>query len=166
MLEELTLRKVVEFAVTTEETGARFYNRMASKFAQDEELASLFKQLAREEEVHQRQFCALLDEAPQSYEDKIEYERAQYLRAMAISEFFSKAGPLAAADQVATEADALKHALDLEKAALAYYLAVRDELGESSALSKIIAAEKQHMVRIMKTIVTGARFRSLQDEWP
>jgi len=166
MLEELTLRKIVEFAITTEETGAKFYNRLASKFSQDEAVASLFMQLARDEEVHQRQFAALLAEAPQTYADKIEYERAQYLRAMAISEFFSKAGPVAAADKVTSEADALKQALELEKASLTYYLAVRDELGHSSALDAIIAAEKQHVVRIMKTIVTGARFRSIQDDWP
>jgi rubrerythrin len=165
MLEGITPRKVVEFAVTTEEIGAKFYRRMARRFSDDPEVAEVFAQLARDEEAHQRQFTKLLDEVPPTFDDQVEYERAQYLRAMAISEFFSKTGPFRDSADVAGAAEALKHALDFEKAALGYYRAIREELGEQAGLDGIIAAEKQHVARLMKVITTGARFRSLEDNW-
>ena len=54
MLEELTLRKAIEFAVTTEELGAKFYARAASRFESDAEVGAVFAQLARDEEAHAR----------------------------------------------------------------------------------------------------------------
>ena len=56
MLEELTLRKAVEFAVTTEQLGARFYNKMAKKFADDEGIKNIFTSLAKDELIHEKQF--------------------------------------------------------------------------------------------------------------
>ena len=56
MLEELTLRKALEFAVTTEELGAKFYERMASKFSGDPDVAGIFAQLGRDEQVHRVEF--------------------------------------------------------------------------------------------------------------
>ena len=165
MLEGLTPRKVVEFAITTEEIGARFYNRMARKFADETEVAQIFAQLARDEEAHQRQFTELLDQVPPTFDDKAEYERVQYLRAMAISEFFSGTGPFHNADLVEDIAQALKQALDFEKAALGYYRALREEIGENPGLDGIIAAEKGHVARLMRVITTGAKFRSLEDNW-
>jgi rubrerythrin len=167
MLDQLTQRKLIEFAVTTEELGGAFYNRMARKFADDADVGPVFAQLGKDEQTHREQFAKLLGSVPASYDDQVDYERAQYLRAMAISEFFSPAhGPLAKADQVTDAGQALAYALKLEKATLAYYQAMRDELADASALESIIAAEKQHLVRLMKVITTGARFRGLQDDWP
>ena len=167
MLEELTLRKTIEFAIVTEELGAKFYNQMSRKFADDEDVSGVFAQLARDEDAHRAQFSKLLEDVPATYDDKVEYERAQYLRAMAISDLFSlKSGPFKNADKIEDAGQALMHALDFEKAALGYYRAIRDELGESAALDGIIAAERQHVLRLMKVITTGAKFRSLQDDWP
>jgi rubrerythrin len=166
MLDNLTLKKLVEFAITTEDVGAAFYDRMAHKFAGDADIGPVFAQLAKDEVTHKEQFKKLLGSVPASYDDQIDYERAQVLKAVAISEFFSPSGPLAKADQVADAGQALAHALKLEKATLAYYHAMRDELGDATALTSIIATEKQHLVRLMKVITTGARFRGLKDDWP
>ena len=167
MLEELTLRKALEFALTTEELGARFYERMASKFEGDPDVAGVFAQLGRDEQVHRVEFRKILEQVPASYDDQVEYERAQYLRAMANSKFFSvRSGPFADVDRVDDVTEALRHAFEFERAALGFYQAVRDEIGKSAALDSIIAAEKQHVSQLMKVILTGARFRSLQDEWP
>jgi rubrerythrin len=167
MLQQLTLRKAIEFAATTEAQGADFYRRMAAKFAGDPAVEAVFSQLARDEEVHRAQFGKLLEGVPASYDDEVEYERAQYLRAMAISEFFSPtSGRLRNADQIKDAGEALLNALELEKATLGYYRAMRDELGNNEALNAIIETEKQHLVRLMKVITTGAKFRGLQDDWP
>jgi rubrerythrin len=166
MLEDLTLRKTIQFAVATEEIGAKFYHRMALKFSEEPEVAEVFAQLGRDEQVHRQQFARLLETVPASFDDRVDYERAQYLRAMAVSEFFGRGGPLRDIDRIRDSAQALSHALGLERAALGYYLAIREELGDSPELGAIIAAEKQHMVQLMTLITTGAKFRSLQDEWP
>lgn len=167
MLEQLTLRKALEFAVTTEEIGARFYERMAGKFSGDSDVAGIFAQLGRDEQVHRVEFRKVLEQVPVSYDDEVEYERAQYLRAMAHSKFFSiRSGPFADIEKIEDAADALRHAFEFERAALGYYQAIRDEIGKNPALDAIIAAEKQHVSQLMKVIMTGARFRSLQDEWP
>jgi rubrerythrin len=165
MLEQLTLRKAIEFAVTTEDLGAKFYTRAAAKFEADADLGGIFAQLARDEEAHGRAFRALLDDAPKTHDDELDYERAQYLRAMALSEFFSSRGPFAKLAQVSDAASALRHAFEFEKAALGFYRALRDVLGPSKPLDAIIEMEKEHLARLLKVLATGARFRSLQDEW-
>jgi rubrerythrin len=166
MLEQLTLRRAIEFAVATEEIGARFYERMAVKFSDEAEVAEVFAQLGRDEQVHRKQFAALLESVPATMDEKMDYQRGEYLRAMAISEFFSKTGPTRQTEQIQDCGQALSHALGLERAALGFYLAVREELGQSAELNAIIDAEKQHMAQLMKVITAGAKFRSLQDEWP
>lgn len=165
--EKLTLRKCIEFAITAEELGSKFYTRMALKFKDEPEVKELFEQLNRDEQVHHAQFSKLLDSVPDTDEGKVDYEGGQYLRAMAISEFFStKRGPFHDVDQVKSAADALTHTLNFEKAALAFYQAVRDVLGSSEQLEEIIAAERQHVTQVMKLLTTDAKFRSLQDDWP
>jgi rubrerythrin len=167
MLKGMTLRKIIEFAVTTEELGAKFYDRMAKKFADKQDVAAVFSQLARDEQVHERQFRAILEKAPATFDDEVEYERAQYLRGLAISEFFApRSGPFHKAEEITDAEQALWHALELERTALGLYRAIRDELGPSEALDSILAAEKEHLSRLMKVVTTGARFRGLQDEWP
>ncbi|MBN1608403.1 MAG: ferritin-like domain-containing protein [Polyangiaceae bacterium] len=167
MTEGLTLRKVIEFAALTEEVGAGFYQRMAARFSDKPEVAAVFSQLAQDEKVHHAQFQSLLSSAPAAYDDLVEYERGQYLRAMAVSEFFApNAGPFRDADQIKDADEALWRALELEKAALGYYRAIRDELGPSEAIDSIVATEKDHLLRLMKVVMTGAKFRSLQDVWP
>jgi rubrerythrin len=167
MLKGMTLRKVIEFAVTTEELGAEFYSRMAKKFADKPDVASVFSQLARDEQVHKVQFRAILEGAPATFDDEVEYERAQYLRAMAVSEFFAPhSGSFRQADDITDVDGALWRALELEKAALGLYRAIRDELGQSKALDAIIAAEREHLFQLMKVVTTGAKFRGLQDDWP
>ena len=64
MLEELTVRKAVEFAVKTEEMGGRFYEKFARKFSDDPELKKTFELLARDEKAHENQFLKLLETLP------------------------------------------------------------------------------------------------------
>ncbi len=165
MIENLTLRKAVQFAVKTEELGASFYRKLATRFASNQELNQLFALLAKDEDTHQAQFKALLDTVPAG-EEALQYEQEQYLRAMATAEIFSgDSGLFKNVDAIESPADALEKALHLEKATLTYYLAMRDILSENKVLETIITSEKHHMVQVMRYVITGAKMRGLSDSF-
>ncbi len=166
MLQDLTVRKAVEFAITVEELGEKTYRRLAKKFSDDQELVELFEGLAADEDVHRKQFTKLLETAEKLDEDNMDYERKQYLRAMSISEFFSKShGPFKDAAEFESSADALQAAFGLEKALVGFYTAMRDVLGHDTVLEEIIKAEKQHTITVMKLMMSDGKYRTLQDQW-
>jgi len=166
MIEDITLKSSLEFAVKTEEIGSEFYDRLAKRFGEHKEIAEIFSRLSKDEQVHRRQFSELLKSAPDEAGATSSPEKREYVKAMSISEFFSpKRGPFANVDAIKDRDDALEKAFGLEKATLGFYEAVQDTLGESETLSKVIEAEKGHIVALMKVMVAGAKFRSLQDQW-
>lgn len=166
MIEDMTLKKAVAFAIQTEELGEKLYTRFAKKFASEKEISDIFQQLARDEVVHQEQFTKLLEVVPESEDDKGSYETGDYLKAMAMTDIFSpKRGPFARVDEIDSGRDALLRAFELEKATLGYYNAMRDFLGDNRILKSIIAVEKSHLVSLMKVLLTDAEFRSMQDSW-
>ena len=160
MLEDLTPRKAVEFAIKTEEIGEKLYTKLANKFADDAEIKALFEQLAKDEAVHQRQFKNLLQTLPEP-DGPLAYEQDQYLKAMAISNIFY--GIKKAMGDAEGLEDALHRALQLEKNTILFYTAMRETLGENEALEKMIEMEKGHAKQLMKHLITSAKFRSLQD---
>ncbi len=166
MNEEFTLRKCIELAVATEEAGAKFYARLANRFHKDEKVAEIFARLAKDEEIHRRQFGDLLNSVAPEEDISASPEEYEYLKAMFISEFFSKdRGPFKGVDSIENKDDALGYAFQLEKMILGFYQAVRDTLGESDVLSGVIDAEKGHITGLMKVMISGGKFRSLQDSW-
>jgi rubrerythrin len=166
MLEDVSLKSCLEFAVATEENGAKFYHRLATKFATEHEIADLFEQLGKDEQVHKQQFSKLLENAKPEEGELSSPEKSQYVRAMSISEFFSRyRGPFADIEKMEDRNDALEIAFGFEKATLGFYQAVKDILGDDPGLTQVIDAEKSHITRLMKVMVTGAKFRSLQDNW-
>jgi rubrerythrin len=167
MLQEITLKKCIERAVATEEVGARFYQRMAKKFADNAEVAALFELLAKDEEIHRQQFSKLLTDLPDDEGVSVTPEREQYLRAMSVSAYFSRReGPFHDIDSIEERDDALEQAFNFEKATLGFYQAVKEVLaGDNDALIKVIEAERRHVARIMEVMITGAKFRGLSDDW-
>jgi rubrerythrin len=164
MSDELTVTEAIEFAIATEETGARTYSKLAERFSAEEEISATFSLLAKDERTHQAQFQALLDRVPPDEGVMTKDEKSRYLRAMAMSEFFrGDSGLVAKLDKVDNLNEVLIHVLEFEKATLGYYLAVKDVLGETGALDKIIQAEKSHIVRLMKYILTDERMKGLAD---
>lgn len=165
-MEEITLKSCIEFAVATEETGAKFYKILAGKFADNKEIADLFKLLANDEMVHRKQFADLLEQVPQEANVSGAPEKSEYVRAMSISEFFShRHGPFKDVDAIDNRDEALEKAFGFEKATLGFYQAVQDVLGNNPTLSEVIEAEKSHITKLMKAMITGEKFRSLQDKW-
>ena len=158
MLDQLTIKKAVEFAITTEQQGARIYRKLAKRYADNEELVALFEKLAGEEDAHEKSLTRLLDKVPDD-EASSGDEKFQYLRAVSISEFFS--GKLFDRDQLKTREDALQRALELEKATLQYYQAMVEVLGDNEALDFLIKAERRHVLSIMRYLLTEEQVKDL-----
>jgi len=166
MLEDISLKSCLEFAVAAEELGAKFYNHLASKFSAKQEVANLFELLGKDEQVHKQQFAELLAHVSPEEGELSAPEKSQYVRAMAISEFFSSyEGPFVDVDKITSRDDALEKAFAFEKATLGFYQAVQDVLGKTPTLTQVIEVEKSHVTRLMKVMITGEKFRSLQDKW-
>ena len=168
MIEDVTLKGCLEFAIATEERGAKIYAGLASTFSANQEIAQLFSRLAEDEQVHRQQFSQFLKNAPS--EEKIISSPGErdYLKAMSLSDFFSQqSGPLRDIEKIQDRSDALQKVLEFEKATLGFYKAVEDVLGPHEMLSQVIEVEKNHVVVLMKALlVEGSAFRSLQDRWP
>lgn len=162
MAEDLNLRECIQLAVTTEEIGCKFYERLARKFSEDKDVSGVFSQLAEDEKAHEKQFKRLLEEVPKQELEPERYELHQFLRATAISEFFRK-DYFVRVDEISTATEALGKALAFEKETLLYYQAIRDVLGENKQLDAIIKAERNHVMAISRIVVTDARFRGLSD---
>lgn len=168
MIEDMTLKGCVQFAVATEEIGVRVYKQLAGKFSDSTEIAELFSHLAADEQVHRQQFLKLLEKAPEEEGVSGAPEKREYLKAMSVSEFFSHhRGPFKDVENIKDRGDALQKALDFEKATLGFYKAVEDFHGQEDLLTQIIETEKAHVVVLMKALlVEGSQFRGLQDRWP
>jgi rubrerythrin len=164
MLEHVTLRRAIELAITTEELGSDFYQHLEDKFKDNKELKDVFGQLAKDEKTHEAQFKKLLEKAPTDDKHEEHYESYQYLRATSISEFFSGDG-FKDMEKIEERDVALGKALAFEKSTLQYYKAMEEILGEEPLLKEIIAAERRHVVAIMKVITTGAKFRGTEYDW-
>jgi rubrerythrin len=167
MIEKLTLQRAIEFAIKTEQVGGQLYKKLATQHAGERELAEMFELLARDEEAHEKQFARLRDSLAADAKGDLGPDDEEYLRAVATAEIFygdnEASGP---ADKISSREDALQRALSLEKASLLYYSAMREVLGASAPLDAIIAAEKEHLVRVMRYMFTGAKMRGLIDEFP
>lgn len=167
MIENLTVRRAVEFAIQVERLGARFYEGQAEKHSGDPELRALFSTLARDEEIHEAQFRKLLATLPADQQQELREGDREYLRAIATAEmFYGDHEVLDPVDKVQTRDDALQRAFNLERASVLYYSAMRDVLGPQPALESILRAEKEHMTRVMRYLFTDAEMRGLVDDWP
>ena len=168
MIEDITLKGCIDFAIATEELGASIYTQLASKFGNSKEISELFSHLAADEKTHKQQLLALLKKAPEEEGSSETPEKREYLKAMSISEFFSfHRGPFKDVEKIEDRNDALQKALDFEKATLGFYRAVEDLHGKKNLLAQVIEMEKAHVVALMKALlVEGSEFRGLQDRWP
>lgn len=164
MDEEFTLREAVELAITTEQLGADFYERMTRKFGNDAGIKETFAQLARDERTHEAQFKEILKTVPEKKDEPERFEEHDFLRATAISRFFRKEA-FQDTDRIEDRDEALGRALAFEKDTLQYYRALDDAFGGSDAIRKLAEAERQHVLTLMKVIMADAKFRSLQDTW-
>jgi len=164
MLEEITIRKAIEFAVATEEMGVRAYSHLAEKFSEQEEMSTAFSLLAKDETAHKTQFQTVLGQIPLEETAVTDDDESGYLRAMAMSEFFGgDEGLIGRLKTAQSLQESLLLVLGFEKATFGYYRAVKDVLGGSEALDSIIRAEKGHIMRLMNYILSDEKFKGLSD---
>ena len=161
---ELTLKQVLQLAVTTEEVGAKYYADLAEKFADEKDIAEVFQRLGQDELAHAAAFRKLVASAPADQKVGPDQESYFVLRAAAASEFFVRSG-LHAPATIRSRTDALTKAMEFEKATLFYYQSVKDALGGSPELDRLIAAEKGHLMALMRVVVSDSKFRGMGDPW-
>jgi rubrerythrin len=165
MIDAMTPRKAIEFAIKTEELGARFYKELAAKFSDQAELKEVFDLLARDEAAHERQFRKLLEQTPPD-EGVSTGPEFQYLRAMSLSQFFmGEQGLKKMCKEIKDKGNAMLVSFELEKATLQYYGAMKEVLGENDTLEAVIKAETAHLLKVMQYVITDAKFRGLSDPW-
>jgi rubrerythrin len=166
MLDDPTPQKVVKFAAATEDMGEQTYRKLAEKYSDQKEISEAFSILAADERAHRAQFEALLEQLPPDEGAMTDDEQHRYLSAMAHSEFFRGDTELTKnLDDLKDLQEALLHALGFEKATLGFYRAVEDVLGQNDVLEAIIRAEKSHITRLMKYLLTDEKMKSLQDPY-
>jgi rubrerythrin len=165
MLERVTAETCVAFALETEEIGAELYRGLAERFAGDGELAEVFEGLAREEVQHGERIRTMGERLAPRFRDRpVSAEEQHYLRAMSMSDIFSRPKGLAGdLGSIQSRGDALKRALHLEKATLAYYQAMRDVAGPDEILDWLVAMERKHVVKVMALLVAETMLRGLAD---
>lgn len=160
MFESISARKAVEFAVKTEEIGAEVYRRLARKFAHRPEIHRLFSTLAEDEARHAAEFSALRQFVDQS-ERRNYAEKYGEIRALVISEFFSKHdGLMRAPESIDSPEDVLQRALEMEHATIAFYKEIGDVLGNEEVVSTIIDAERSHAESIKAVMQTLGKSQS------
>ncbi len=163
MIKDVNAATCVEFALKTEEIGAELYQGLARR-ASDPELRDLFEGLGRDEIEHRELIRSLQQRLASRFRQPVPAEQQDYLRAMSMSEVFSGPKGLAGdVEGIRSRDDALERALNLEKATLAWYQAVRDVVGPDEVVDSLIAVEKKHVVKVMQLLITGAKFRGLAD---
>lgn len=161
-METLTPRKAVEFAVQTEELGAIFYDKLARKFAADDEINEIFSFLAEDEVAHGKQFERLLATMPPDADDGSPEERRELLELVSRSQFFTgERGLYRELEAIRTREDALERALRLERDVLNYYRGMRHAFGASPVLDELIETERAHVNKLVEYMITGAKMRGL-----
>ena len=149
---QLTARKSLELAVEAEKAGARFYERLSRKYAHRPELAEVFLTLAADELEHEAKYREILEETPDTEPIVAhQYGRSEYLRAIAISEFY-KGDDLKQIEGLSSISEVLQVAVSLEQSNIAFYQGIRDEIGSHEALEQLIEEEKQHVVRLVQLL--------------
>lgn len=163
MSEQITLEKVIDFAVQVEMKGRHLYTTLAERFREDAEMHTLFATLAEDEQHHADHFGKL--RAVAASRPPLSDEQQNYLRAASVSEIFSaEKGIEKNLDKIDSREDALERAFNLEKASLLYYQAMKEVL-QDDLLDSMIQEEKGHLTQVMRYMVTGAKMRGLGDKF-
>jgi len=154
---------VMEVAVATEAYGQAFYEALAERFAMVPDIARLFHTLSRDEASHRDQFAALRSRV-QRFEALPSKERAMRLQANALEEFFHE-DIEDKVRRIDNAEDALALVLQLERSTLAFYESMQETIGPDPTLQALIRAEKRHVEVVSRAMMTGAKLRSVDDDF-
>ena len=149
-----TGREILEMALRIEENGVKFYTG-AGRASKNRNVSGVFKDLAREEELHIKIFTELGRLVPEgasndAYAPYME-EASDYLKALADSEVFTR--PLEGAKlagKIRGEKEAIDYAIQMEKDSLLFYLEMRGMIRERdrAVIENLIEQEKGHLSKL------------------
>lgn len=157
MKERTVYQELIEFAIETEKLSSVFYEKLARRFSQKEEISNLFFGLSREEQEHQAELDKLYREFKSAVGSN-ELERKGALKVISRSEFFmGKDGIYIKYDDIHSLKEALERALQLEQKTCEYYAEIKTLVGHegdfgSIVLDTIIDMERRHIERISSCI--------------
>lgn len=145
-------REIVEIAIQTEQSGFEFYTHAAGKVIH-KPLADLLQWLAGQELEHERIFGEML-QAPDRPMPSEEYEgeRREYIQALLDVRVLPDVETgLTRLASMTADAQILDFALGIEKDTILFQYVLRDLSAPTAAetVSKIIAQEEGHVVRLM-----------------
>jgi len=158
MIQYLNEDEVYRVGICIEEAGLDFYTKMAEK-ADDPATKRVFRRLARDEKEHLALFESLdlktsgsMGARPASHDKEI----SSYVCSIVDGGIFSGIRNMAKSTRRKFNPEtALELALQVEKDAVLYYteaLSVAKRRGAKSALKRLVAEEKGHVVQITKRL--------------
>ena len=166
MTETITLRQCVEFAFNTETEVSEYYKHLAEQCSEDNGLSLIFRTLSMDEEAHKIQFKLLLDKVSESEIDLSE-EQNDFIMAMSLSKSFAQIhGRHEYVYNKDNREQLLFDLFEFEKATLGFHLALSEIMGDEPVMKEIVKIEKNHVVAVMKMVITGTDFVSMQNNWP
>lgn len=142
--------EILQFAVTIEENGEKFYRTMSGKI-ENEEVKSLFTALAEEELKHKKTYEHMLKglenyEPPESYPG----EYFEYLKAYANNHIFTPALLASKITEIKDAESALAFAMARELDSILYYQEIKNIVpkDEQDKIDAIISEERKHYVKL------------------
>lgn len=151
--QELKAQEIAMMAITIEEKGMYFYQKVAEIFP-DEEIRNIFLRLAEEEKEHQRTFQHIFNLS--TGERVFEEDTAKYIHNLLASGVFpskENMGELIA--RIKTPKEALAIGIQAEKEAILFYHEIIQNTASpetKDVLSKLLEEEKMHLVEMRESM--------------
>ncbi len=145
-------QEILRIAVKVEERGKKLYETLEKKTAAGK-LNDLWKYLKEQEEIHRKTFQGMLDKVGDYIVPELTPgEYGAYIRAIGSSYIFTEELiEKKLKENFASDLEAIDFGLHIEKESILTYSALRQYLMADKwpVLDKVIAEEKEHLVRLM-----------------
>lgn len=155
MLFGFNAAEVFDIAVNIEENGKTFYNR-AAQMVDNADVKALFRELAKEEEVHKTRFLELKKLLPPQAQaptvPDLSNELDQYIKMMAQEHIFSKtSGVEDEIKKISSVQDALRLAIQFEKDSVIFFISMKEATDDTRGremIDLLIKEEQEHVKRL------------------
>jgi rubrerythrin len=155
MIYPFNASEAFKIAISIEENGLRFYNQAADKLSTGP-VAELFRNLAKEEEIHKAVFKKMFEALPPPTSPGTfdpENETDQYLQMMASFHVFKQNDQAVdqALSSIKTEKEALKLAMNFEKDSVVFFVQLKNasaEIGDKVSVDSLISEEAGHLRKL------------------
>lgn len=144
--------EIFKIAEKIERNGAAFYKKAADR-AKDNDAAKILKDLAQQEEAHEKIFSLIHSELPPSASKPVSFdpnnEVEEYLGTVADGYVFDlNKNPIDLISGSESPSDVLKVAIGLEKDSVVFYAGIRDLVLKNAGAEKIDAIIREELKHI------------------